>query len=108
MVITLQLSACGGVQIWPGSNDVQVDPRTPAGSTEYQCDKGRKFYVKLVDKGESVWMILADREFGMAKAGPNAYGNGVSSLTMEGNTAVFNDGYQGSYSNCAVKAATPK
>lgn len=108
MVITLQLSACGGVQIWPGSNDVQVDPRTPAESTEYQCDKGRKFYVKLVDKGESVWMILADREFGMAKTGPNAYGNGVSSLTMEGSTAVFNDGYQGSYSNCAVKASTPK
>ena len=43
--------------------------RTPANSTEYLCEGNKRFYVRLLDKGNGAWLIYPDREVNLDKVG---------------------------------------
>ncbi|MEZ0232730.1 MAG: hypothetical protein ACAH12_07805 [Methylophilaceae bacterium] len=109
VLIALAVSGCGSMKIWPLSSDTtEADPRTPANSTEYQCDKNKKFYVRTIDKGAAVWVILSNREFSLAKDASGRYTNSIATLTLDGDTAVFDDGYKSEYLNCKTQSNKSK
>jgi len=62
------LAGCSSVNLWPfGSSSSQELSRTPANATEYFCNNDRRFYVRFLDNGDSVWVILPEREFRLDK-----------------------------------------
>ncbi|HSH97394.1 MAG: MliC family protein [Methylophilaceae bacterium] len=109
--LTLLLSGCAtpkmpDIKVWPfGDSDVEVDRTTPENSTKYICDAGRKFYVRTLNNGESVWLILTDRQFGLDKVASDTgkrYSNGNSVLNINGEDATFDDGPTTAYKGCKV------
>ena len=99
------LSGCGTVkQYWPfGSDTVQERPRTPANATEYQCAGGKRFYVRTLEGGAAVWLILPEREVRLDKRPAETglrYGNGVAQLDINGNEGTLKDGAVLAYSGC--------
>ena len=99
------LAGCGGVDLWPfGAQEVER-ARVPANSTEYLCDAGKRFYLRILNNGASAWVILREREFRLDKAaaGPGTrYSNGISTLDMKGSEATLNDGPQAVFTGCKV------
>ncbi|MCB5190584.1 hypothetical protein LG198_07585 [Methylobacillus arboreus] len=107
VLMASMLSACGGFSLWPfGEDDADVRSRGPAGSTEYVCDKGRKFYVRLQDGGNAAWLVLPDREVLLNKTEAGQYSNSIAKLEIEGETATLDDGYKHDYDNCKVNQPT--
>lgn len=99
------LSGCGSVSVWNpfASDKPQSQSGAPSNAIEYQCDAGKKFYVRLMDNGNTAWLIYPDREFGLNKAagGPGArYTNGIAVLNINGNEASLNDGPAIAYTGC--------
>ena len=53
------------VDLWPfGKGGEQGHEYMPANSVSFACEGNKKFYVRYLDKGASVWLILPDREVG--------------------------------------------
>lgn len=100
----IALAGCSSVKVWPFGEDSKENPRNPANSTEYQCDKNKRFFLRLPDNGASAWVILPDREFGLPKAGEGSYSNGVSTLTIAGGEATLQLGKDNVYSACKLPA----
>src|SRR5665647_2339474 len=101
--LLLMLAGCSSVNLWPFDNgSSQAQSQTPANSTEYVCDKDRKFYVRLVDSGAAAWLILPEREVSLAKvASANGrYSNGITTLNIDGKDATLDDGPANSYIGC--------
>lgn len=99
------LSGCGSVSVWnPFAGDKpQSQSGGPANATEYQCDAGKKFYVRLLDNGSTAWLIYPDREFGLNKVTGGSgvrYTNGIAVLNINGNEATLNDGPAIAYTGC--------
>lgn len=109
--LTLLLSGCGGFSVWPfGDSKEEAPTNKPANSTEYNCDAGKKFYVRNTDTG--VWLILSDREVGLVKGADGRYSNGISTLAINGAEAELELNPTTSYKNCKlpepVVAPAPK
>lgn len=78
----------------------------PENAVQYQCEGNRRFYLRTLGEG-AVWLILPDREVRLdRRGGGRTFGNGVSTLTLEGDGAEFNDGPGGAYSGCKPAQAT--
>lgn len=94
--IALLLSGCGGVKLWPFGNEApQERSRTPVNASEYQCAGGKRFYVRTLEGGAAVWLILPEREFRLEKlasGGAPRYGNGIAVLELNGSDATLKDG----------------
>lgn len=100
-LLSMGLSACGGFKVWPfGADDATATSRGPAGSTEYQCDKSKRFYVKPQDGG--VWLVLPDRELQLSKAAEGQFSNGITKLSLQGENATLDDGYKHDFNNCKI------
>lgn len=108
ILVSLLLPGCGGAKIWPFDSDtVQERSRTPANATEYQCAGGKRFFVRTLEGGAAVWLILPERELRLDKLGTDSglrYGNGIAVLEINGNEASLKDGTAISLSGC--KAAS--
>jgi membrane-bound inhibitor of C-type lysozyme len=108
--LPLLLSGCGSVNVnlWPfGGEGAQDRPIKPANSTEYQCNNGKRFYVRNLENGAAVWLIYPDRQVRLDKVGSGArYSNGIAMLEIIGNEATLTDGPAISYAGC--KAAESK
>lgn len=110
--LPLLLSGCGSVNVnlWPfGGGGAQDRPIKPANSTEYQCNGGKRFYVRYLDNGAAAWLIYPDRQVRLDKVSSNAgasYSNGIAMLDVNGNEATLADGPAISYTGC--KAAESK
>ncbi len=109
--LTLLVSGCAtpkipDIKVWPfGDDKKMVDKTTPENSTKYVCDGGKKFYVRTLNTGESVWLILTDREFGLDKVDSDAgkrYSNGSSVLNISVDEATLDDGPTTTYRGCKV------
>lgn len=97
------MAGCSTVDVWPFGEETPVDPTVPANSVEYQCADGRKFYVRSMDKGAAMWVILADREFALQKTeGGERYSNGVSTLTITDGVARLEESATSTYADCKV------
>ena len=110
--ITL-LAGCGDMKprIWPfGGAEPQERSRTPVNATEYQCAAGKRFYVRTLEGGAAVWLILPEREVRLNKLGAGAdmhYSNGIAVLEISGNQAKLTDG-TAVFADCKTPAAAPQ
>lgn len=103
---SLALSACSSVplNLWPfGGDPAAGTSRTPAGATAYQCDAGKRLFVRYLDSGAAAWVILPEREFRLNKiaaGGATRFSNGVTTLDLADGGAIVSDGAGVTYSGC--------
>ena len=95
--VALLLAGCGDMNLKKynpfGGDSVQERSRTPANATEYQCAAGKRLYIRTLDGGEAVWLILAERELRLERIGSSQrYSKGNTVLSLNGNEASFADG----------------
>jgi membrane-bound inhibitor of C-type lysozyme len=111
--IALLLSGCGDMNLKKynpfGGDPVQERSRTPANATEYQCAGGKRLYVRMIDGGEDVWLILAERELRLERIGSSQrYSKGNTVLSLNGNEATVADGTATPpYSACKTGGSEP-
>ena len=92
------------VNLWPFGNSADA-PRVykPANSAEYLCEKGKKFYIRTLDNGANVWLMLSDREVLLPKVGnEKVYSNGISRLDMTGAEVSLEASADNRYIGCKV------
>ena len=105
VALALTLSACGGVQVWPfDSKSSSAEVRTPENSTAYQCNGGKRFFVRLIENGAAAWVIYPDREVSLPKVSGagTRYSNGVALLDMSSAEVTLTDGTAITYTACKV------
>jgi len=69
LCLGLLLAGCGGVNLWPfGDGETSEPSRAPANATAYQCEGGKRLYVRLLEDGAAAWAILPEREIRLDKA----------------------------------------
>lgn len=101
----LLLSACSSVNLWPfGEEKYQDRSKAPANSTAYQCTSGKRFYVRKLEDGAAVWLILPDREVRLNKTAESRYGNGSAVLDLSGSEASLSEG-PATLSGCKASAS---
>jgi hypothetical protein len=105
----LILQGCGStgasIDLWPfgaSENNASASISRPANSKEYQCDKGRKFYTRFLDKGETVWLILKDREINLLKNQTGEYTNSGIMLKLDKENAELVVANDAPYINCKI------
>ena len=94
------LPACSNVKdltnvnLWPFGKGEPSRVYQPANSTPYMCEGNKKFFVRLLDKGASAWLIMPDREVLLAQTSTSKmYTNGISKLDLSNDdvTLVVNE-----------------
>lgn len=110
----LLLAGCGDINVRkyiPFTGDApQERSRTPANATEYQCNAGKRFYVRTLDGGAAVWLILPEREVRLNKLGAGTdmrYSNGIAVLEISGNSATLTDGAAAAFTGCKAGGGEP-
>ena len=104
--IALLLSGCGDMNLRkynPFAGDSSPErSRVPTNATEYQCAGGKRIYVRTLEGGEAVWLILQERELRLDRIGTSQrYSKGNTVLSLNGNEAGFADGTATpAYSGC--------
>ncbi len=103
---TLLLGACGSVNLdvlsFGGAKE-QDTTRAPAGATAYACEGGKRLYLRYLDNGAAVWVILPGREFRLNKAtsgDANRYSNGSATLEINDAGATLSDGAAVTHAGC--------
>jgi membrane-bound inhibitor of C-type lysozyme len=105
--VALLLSACGDMNLKKynpfGGDSTQERSRAPANATEYQCAAGKRLYVRMLDGGEAVWLILAERQVRLERIGSSQrYSTGNTVLSLNGSDATLADGGAPTYSACKL------
>lgn len=110
LLATGVLAGCSSVEVWPFGEDTPVDRTIPANSIEYQCAEGKRFYIRNLDKGSAVWLILSDREVALSKVegAGEKYSNGVSTLTIQDGTARLEETPTSIYADCKIPVPEKK
>ena len=101
---SLMLGACSSMsvdKVWPfGEEEGPGKPKRLANATEYQCEGGKRFHVRMADSGNTAWLIFPDREVALSKqAAATRYSNGVAVLEINGAEATLKDG-AASFNGC--------
>ena len=103
----LLLGACASIKnldLLPFSGGKEQDlSRTPAGATAYQCDAGKRLFVRYLDNGAAAWVILPAREFRLGKVSADIgarYSNGSDTLELKDKLATLSDGATVTHANC--------
>ena len=101
------LAGCGDINVkkyLPFSGDaVQERSRTPTNATEYQCTAGKRIYVRTLEGGAAVWLILPERELRLDRLGAESstrYGKGNTVLELNGNNGTVSEGAAVTYTAC--------
>jgi len=103
---TLMLAACGSVNLDVlsfGGTKEQDTSRAPAGATAYQCEGGKRLFVRYLDNGAAAWIILPGREFRLSKTASTSgtrYSNGSATLEIEDGGATLSDGAAVTHAGC--------
>lgn len=104
---TLMLNACSSMdmsmdKVWPfGKDEGTGQPKRLANATEYLCESGKRFHVRMAENGNTAWLIYPDREVALSKqASSPRYTNGVAVLEINGAEASLKDGPTVSYTGC--------
>lgn len=93
LCLSALLAGCGSVNLWPfGEPRATEASRMPANAAEYQCEGGKRFYVRSLDAG-AVWLIAPDREIRLEKlpGATGAYGIGKVRLELAEQSATLFD-----------------
>lgn len=102
---TLLLAACSSVNLdvlsFGGAKEQDVS-RAPAGATAYQCEGGKRLFVRYLDDG-AAWVILPGREFRLNKVATGAgtrYSNGSDTLEVNHGGVTLSDGATVTHTGC--------
>ena len=79
------------MKIWPFGSSADT-PRVylPVNSVPYMCEGNKKFFVRMLDKGASAWLILPEREVLLTQSGTSkVYTNGISKLNLSTNDVTL-------------------
>jgi len=109
--LSMMVSSCSSVEVWPFGEDSVERSSAPKNAVEYQCAEGKKFYLRNMEKGNAVWLILSDREVALAKAdgdGGERYSNGVSTLMIKDGVARLEESPTSLYAECKVPVPEKK
>jgi membrane-bound inhibitor of C-type lysozyme len=102
--LSLLAAGCSSIDVWPfGNGEARERSLTPANATEYRCQGGKRFYVRELEQGQSVWVILPEREFRLDKAAATAgrrYANGSVTLDLDAGGATLTEGGSVLYGAC--------
>ena len=107
------LAGCGEmkVKVWPfgGDSGIQERARAPANATEYQCAGGKRIYLRQLDGGDAVWLILPERELRLDRVGSEGtrYGKGTMVLQLAENAATLTDRSTSPVTGCKTGGADP-
>jgi membrane-bound inhibitor of C-type lysozyme len=104
------LTGCGDmkIKVWPfGADGPKERSREPLNASEYQCAANKRFYLRNLDGGEAVWLILPEREVRLERigAGGTRYGKGNLVLDLATDKATLNDGASTTYADCKPATA---
>jgi hypothetical protein len=109
LYLPLLLAGCSSISslsLWPfGSENTGREPGPPPNSTEYRCNGGKTFYVRMLAGGDA-WVIYPDRQVRLEKAGETRYTNGIATLRLDTPEATLDDGPAISYSGCTTGTRT--
>ena len=104
LAVAMLLSACGGIDKYNPFSETKPAPAyRPENAIEYQCDKNKRFYVRMQDKGNAAWLIYPNREVNLDKVAGGSgtrYSNGIAVLEINGAEATLNDGPNIVYTGC--------
>ena len=95
------LGACSGGW-WPFGSSGSQAPRIPAGATEYACAEGKQLLVRF--EGKSAWVFLPDREFRLDQGADERYSNGVTTLSLQGDSAQLDTEGKRQFADCKRKS----
>jgi len=112
IIATTVLAGCStmkdmtNVDLWPfGKKTEHSHDYQPANSIPYSCEGNKKFYVRYLDKGASVWLILPDREVGLAQVGSTKiYSNGITKIDLTGTDVTLEINETTKYLGCQSKS----
>jgi membrane-bound inhibitor of C-type lysozyme len=101
---TFLLAACASVNLdvlsFGGVKEQDVS-RAPAGATAYQCEGGKRLFVRYLDNGAAAWVILPEREFRLNKAASGTgYSNDSATLDIKDGDATLSDGAAVTHAGC--------
>lgn len=105
--MALAAGGCSNVSVWPfGGEKARDRSAKPANAVEFQCRDGKRFHVRYLDNGNAAWLILPEREFRLDKlaAAGTRYGNGSTSLDVNGNEATLAIAAVAPYQDCKAAA----
>lgn len=108
--MTLFISGCGSLKIPDISipmlngeyRELSVAPKD---ALLYQCEKNKKFYVKLLEGGKEMWLIFPNREFGLKQvdALKNTYTNESATLEFNDPETFIKEGDVLTYQKCQIQ-----
>jgi len=92
------ISSCGRMKIRELST-------VPKDASLYQCEKNKKFYVKSLEGGKEMWLILPNREFGLKQVETlkNTYNNEITTLEINDPETYIKEGDVVTYQKCSIQ-----
>lgn len=77
----------------------------PKDASLYQCEKNKKFYVKSLEGGKEMWLILPNREFGLKQVETlkNTYNNETTTLEINDPETYIKEGDVLTYQKCSIQ-----
>lgn len=114
LTAALLLAGCGDINVkkylpFGGDTTIQERPRTPANAVEYQCAGNKRFFLRTLEGGAAVWLILSERELRLDRLGAGEgtrYSKGNTVLDLGGAEATLSDGASVAFTGCKT-VATP-
>lgn len=108
LTAALLLTGCGEINVkkylpFGGDSTIQERPRTPANSVEYLCAGNRRFFLRTLEGGAAVWLILPERELRLDRLGAGEgarYSKGNTVLELNGAEATLTNGATPSFTSC--------
>jgi hypothetical protein len=104
------ISSCGSIKIPDVSipmlnGDYRELSTAPKDAFLYQCEKNKKFYVKTLEGGKEMWLILPNREFGLkqVEALKNTYNNEITTLEINDPETYIKEGDVLTYQKCSIQ-----
>jgi hypothetical protein len=104
------ISSCGSMKIPEVSipmlnGEFREQSPAPKDAYSYQCEKNKKFYVKSLEGGKEMWLILPNREFGLKQVETlkNTYNNESTTLEINDPETYIKEGDVLTYQKCRLQ-----
>lgn len=99
------LTACGTMKLSnPFGSNSQSRVGVPENATAYECEGGKRFFVRMLNNGNDAWLIYPDHEVNLAKSSDsNRFTSGAITLLLNGAATTLTDGEKIAYTACKAQ-----